>query len=146
MLCLHCVKLGVLGDQPGELLDAVQGRGGAAGLQDEPSPRDEHRALGQHVGVNPGVPGGGDDSAVHDGEEILQPRPEMMSLVSKIASSHESTIINKLVTTSAISTLKTKVYESINEAGDDSGRRYCVTLLLSGDPCDVRRQVLGHRG
>ena len=89
LLYLHCVKLGVLGDQPGELLDAVQGRGGAAGLQDEPSPRDEHRALGQNVGVHPGVPGGGDDSAVHDGEKILQPRPEMMLLVNNCVKSRE---------------------------------------------------------
>ena len=66
LLYLHSVKLGVLGDQPGEVLYAVQGCGGAAGLQDEPPPRDEHRALRQHVGVHLGVPSGGDDRAVHD--------------------------------------------------------------------------------
>ena len=68
---LHGVKLGVLGDEPGQMLDAVQGRGGAAGLQDEPPPRDEHRALGEHIGVHLGVPGGRDNGAVHDGKEIL---------------------------------------------------------------------------
>ena len=68
---LYGVKLGVFGDEPGQVLDAVQGRGGAAGLQYEPPPRDEHGALGEHVGVHLGVPGGRDDGAVHDGEKIL---------------------------------------------------------------------------
>ncbi len=64
----HGVKLGVLGDQPGQVLDAVQGRGGAAGLQDEPSPRDEHRALGQHVGVHLGEQRRGQYSSKKAGE------------------------------------------------------------------------------
>ena len=46
---------------------------------------------------------------------------------------------------------KTLVFESINDSGDthivsESPGRHCVTLLLSGDSGDVRRQVLGHRG
>ena len=75
---LHGVKLGVFGNQPGQVLDAVQGGGGAAGLQDEPPPRDEHRALWQHVGVHLGVLGGRDDRAVHDREEVFQSRPEIV--------------------------------------------------------------------
>ena len=68
---LHGVKLGVLCDQPGQVLDAVQGGGGAAGLQDKPPPRDEHRALGQHVGVHLG-----------EGVNILPNTPSILFLIA----------------------------------------------------------------
>ena len=69
---LHGIKHRKLQHQLGEGLDAVEGGGGAAGLEDEPPLGDEHGALGQHVGVHLGVPRGRHDRAVHDGQQLLE--------------------------------------------------------------------------
>ena len=69
---LHGIKHRKLQHQLGEGLDAVEGGGGAAGLEDEPPLGDEHGALGQHVGGDLGVGHGGDDLALGQPEHLLQ--------------------------------------------------------------------------
>lgn len=51
-----------------EALEALQRRGGAARLEDEPAPRDEHGALAQHVRVDHAVALGADDLALHQAQ------------------------------------------------------------------------------
>ena len=77
---IHGGLLGELGHQPDQPLDAVEGRGGAAGLQDESPPGDEERTLGQHVGGDLRVGHGGDDLALGQPEHLLQLNPAKIYL------------------------------------------------------------------
>ena len=73
--------LGELGHQPDQPLDAVKGRGGAAGLQHEPPPGDEERTLGQHVGGDLRVGHGGNDLALGQPEHLFQINPVKIFLL-----------------------------------------------------------------
>ena len=76
-------------DQPDDPLDAVEWRGGAAGLEDDPttdilthlsgnsalpSLRHKQRTLGQNVGVNLSVAHEGDDFTLGNQQHLLQGR------------------------------------------------------------------------
>ena len=76
--------LGELGHQPDQPLDAVKGRGGAAGLQHEPPPGDEERTLGQHVGGDLRVGHEGNDLALGQPEHLFQINPAKIYLQSFI--------------------------------------------------------------